>query len=228
MLNNYQVKARPSVLLSYLKVLFEYMEQIECKTKYGINRTSSTHLFDDGKIFAHFLPANITSLIHPMDHGVLKAIKTIYRNKLIRRLIIEGDVGKSIVEFSEYEIVEFVAESWSDIQPLTLRRSWQKVIAMDSLPKQTKSVCDGIPTVLADALQEGDEHDTMSSDPVFVNPSCKGCALWHGIRIRQEKEKVAADQDDLCDVSEFQCLFQELGLNIDTTQATVMTLAVRC
>ena len=53
---------------------------------------------NDGKIFAYFLPANVTSLIQPMDQGVLKAIKTRYRNKLIRRLIIEDDVGKSIVE----------------------------------------------------------------------------------------------------------------------------------
>lgn len=86
---------------------------------------------------------------------------------------------------------------------------------MDNPPQQTKSVCDGIPTVLANALQEAEteEHDTMPSDFVFVSPASKGCALWHGIRIRiqsQENEEVATAQDDPCNVSEFQSLFQEL------------------
>ena len=65
-----------------------------CSAHPGASELIST----DGKIFAHFLPANVTSLIQPMDQGVLQAIKTRYKKKLIRRLIIEGDVGKSIVD----------------------------------------------------------------------------------------------------------------------------------
>ena len=155
-----------------------------------------------------------------MDQGVLKAIKTRYK-KLIRRLIIEDDVGKSIVEFiKSVNMKTVVAELWNETQPLTLR-FWRKIIAMDDPPKQTKSVCNGIPTVLANALQEVDEQDTMPSDPVFVSPASKGCALWHGVRIRiqsQEEGDVATAQDDLCNVFEFQCLFQELGLNIDPNE----------
>lgn len=61
----------------------------------------------------------------------------------------------------------------------------------------------------------------MSSDPFFFSPASTGCALWHGIRIHiqsQENEEVATAQDDLCNISEFQCIFQELGLNIDTNE----------
>ena len=32
---------------------------------------------DDGNIFAHFLPPNVTSLIQPMDQGVLVAIESL-------------------------------------------------------------------------------------------------------------------------------------------------------
>lgn len=104
---------------------------------------------------------------------MLKAIKTRYK-KLIRRLIIEDDVGKSIVEFiKSVNMKTVVAELWNETQPLTLR-FWRKIIAMDDPPKQTKSVCNGIPTVLANALQEVDEQDTMPFDPVFVSPASKG------------------------------------------------------
>ena len=30
---------------------------------------------EDGQIFAYFIPANVTSLIQPMDQGVLQALK---------------------------------------------------------------------------------------------------------------------------------------------------------
>ena len=84
----------------------------------------------DGKIFAHFLPANVTSLIQPMDQGVLQAIKMRYRKKLLRNLIIGDDVGESIVDVIKSvtmkTVTEFVAEAWSEIQAITLRRSRQK------------------------------------------------------------------------------------------------------
>ena len=38
----------------------------------------------DGKIYEHFLPPNVTSLIRPMDQGILEAIKKRYKKKLLR------------------------------------------------------------------------------------------------------------------------------------------------
>ena len=39
---------------------------------------------DDGKIFAKFLPANVTALIQLMDHGVLKCLKFV--NLLLKKI----------------------------------------------------------------------------------------------------------------------------------------------
>lgn len=47
---------------------------------------------ENGKIFAKYLPPNVPSLIQPMDQGVLKALKQIYKKKLLRRLLIEDDM----------------------------------------------------------------------------------------------------------------------------------------
>lgn len=49
----------------------------------------------DGQIFAYFLLANVTSLIQPMDQGVLQSLKMKYKKKLI----IEDNVGGSIIQF---------------------------------------------------------------------------------------------------------------------------------
>lgn len=51
---------------------------------------------DDGAIVAKFLPPNVTSLIQPMDQGVLQRR---YKKKLLRRLIIEDDRGVSVIDF---------------------------------------------------------------------------------------------------------------------------------
>lgn len=53
----------------------------------------------DGKIFAKFLPPNVTSLIQPMDQGVIESVKRRYKLKLLRRLVIEDECGISVVDF---------------------------------------------------------------------------------------------------------------------------------
>lgn len=60
---------------------------------------ASQLISDDGKIEAKFLPPNVTSIIQPMDQGVLKALKWNYKKKLIRRLVIEDDRGESVLAF---------------------------------------------------------------------------------------------------------------------------------
>ena len=53
-----------------------------------------------------------------MDQGVLRAVKMKYK-KLLRRLIIEDNVGGSIIDFIKSInmkiVVELIAESWNKI-----------------------------------------------------------------------------------------------------------------
>ena len=42
----------------------------------------------DGKVIAKFLPPNVTSLIQPMDQGVLESIKRRYRKKILEELVL--------------------------------------------------------------------------------------------------------------------------------------------
>ena len=96
---------------------------------------------DDGNIFAHFLPPNVTSLIQPMDQGVLVALKRRYKRKLLHRLIIEEENGASIVDFfksvNTTVVVEMTADSWDEIRASTLRKSWRKIVPMQAADPQT-------------------------------------------------------------------------------------------
>jgi hypothetical protein len=153
---------------------------------------------EDGEIFAYFLPANVTSLIQPMDQGVLQALKMKYtKRKLLRRLIIEDNVGGSIIDLLKSInmkiVVELIAESWDEIQSATIRKSWQKIIPQacststtDASKSHPIRLAPGsnLPDTLVDALHQGYDELTKSSDmrPLDSIVS-KTCFLWHGIRV---------------------------------------------
>ena len=52
----------------------------------------------DGKIKCMLMPPNVTSLIQPMDQGVLENIKRRYKRDLLRNFLLESEV--SFVNFA--------------------------------------------------------------------------------------------------------------------------------
>ena len=93
-----------------------------------------------GKITAKFLPANVTSLIQPMDQGVIEALKLRYKKKLLRKLLIEDDRGIPVIDFVRsidmQQVAYLVAEAWDEIAPHTLRKSWRKILPLCGLPPE--------------------------------------------------------------------------------------------
>lgn len=83
---------------------------------------------DDGNITCYFLPANTTSLIQPMDQSVIETLKRRYRKKFMQELLSEDvplkDYWKSI---DLKNVVDNVADAWTEVAPETLERSWNKV-----------------------------------------------------------------------------------------------------
>ena len=73
----------------------------------------------DDKFVAKFLPANVTSLIQPMDQGVLVSVDT------------KGN-GMSVIDFLKriniLKVAELVASSWDEIDESTFRLSWRKIL----------------------------------------------------------------------------------------------------
>ncbi|XP_062513432.1 jerky protein homolog-like [Corticium candelabrum] len=69
----------------------------------------------DGKVSTLFLPTNTTSLIQPMDQGVLEACKQRYRKHLLRYLIVENE------------------KSWNEAAGDSLRKAWNKLLPTDTI-----------------------------------------------------------------------------------------------
>lgn len=95
---------------------------------------------EDGKITCHFLPANTTSLIQPMDQGVIESFKRRYRKTFIEGLISEtdADLKNYWKMFTIKDAIYNAAEAWNNIPEITLQRCWNKLWPEENAPKQTE------------------------------------------------------------------------------------------
>lgn len=84
-----------------------------------------------GDIKAIFLPPNVTSLIQPMDQGVIEWLKRRYRRKYISSILEKSEEGCDIFECMKSlnikDAIYTIAESWEELKPDTLRKSWRKL-----------------------------------------------------------------------------------------------------
>ena len=96
----------------------------------------------DENIFCLYLPPNTTSLIQPMDQGVLKNIKRCYKRELLLRLLNDEHEGLNMVEFTKtltiLDAVLMSAKCWSEVEKCTISRSWNKLLYLKGAPAKEK------------------------------------------------------------------------------------------
>ena len=81
---------------------------------------------EDGQITCLYIPPNTTSVLQPMDQGILENIKKRYKRDLLLRLLDEGDSDSNIAEFRKTlnikDAVLMTAKSWNKVE----QQSWKK------------------------------------------------------------------------------------------------------
>ena len=79
---------------------------------------------EDDLITAKFLPPNVTSLIKPMDQGVLESLKRRYRKSLLRDILLGNhqDILYFLKSVNMKTVVKKVALAWEEISPVTTIR----------------------------------------------------------------------------------------------------------
>ncbi len=86
----------------------------------------------DRKVIAKFLPPNVTSLIQPMDQGILVSIKRHYKRNFLEELVFQEDDDLSIVTFLKsinmLKVYSVIAASWDGVSPSSLQLSWRNIL----------------------------------------------------------------------------------------------------
>ena len=95
----------------------------------------------NGRIRAMFLPPNTTSVIQPMDQGVINAVKLIYRRLFLSEVLVveetpedeeEDTRGKRTLEkLRAYNLKQAIfnfCEAWKQVKVTTLANAWKRLL----------------------------------------------------------------------------------------------------
>ena len=91
----------------------------------------------EGNIKVMLLPPNTTSVIQPMDQGVIECCKWFYRTKLMREcfVVIESEEDtrglRTLENLKNYNLCNALfnsADAWQQVSVLTLANAWKKLI----------------------------------------------------------------------------------------------------
>ena len=100
----------------------------------------------DGKVIAKYLPPNVTSLVQPMDQGVLESLKRRYRRKILEELIFQDEEGTTIPDYLKsinmLNVSNLIGACWDEIPNKTFQLSWSKIIPSNSEVTETPDMAD--------------------------------------------------------------------------------------
>ncbi|XP_051823853.1 tigger transposable element-derived protein 7 [Antechinus flavipes] len=94
---------------------------------------------NDGRIKCIFFPPNTTSLIQPMNQGVILSCKRLYRWKQLEESLVifeesdeEQETGeKTVAKIKAYNIKNAVsnwAKSWDEVKQITIANAWENLL----------------------------------------------------------------------------------------------------
>ncbi len=125
-----------SIFLPWLKIWNSELQKEGRKILLLIdNATCHPTVTDFGNITVEFLPANTTSLIQPLDKGIIKNLKVHYRGMLVGYILqlIEEDpnfkssTAKEISsKVNVLQAIQFVADSWRAVTTRTIQNCFAR------------------------------------------------------------------------------------------------------
>lgn len=78
-----------------------------------------------------FFPPNVAPSIQPMNQGVIKEFKMMYRKQILKRLLLNDGTEQSIVDFSKVMDLKhccyMVADAWDMLAEANVRNAWKKL-----------------------------------------------------------------------------------------------------
>ncbi|XP_045101464.1 tigger transposable element-derived protein 7-like [Portunus trituberculatus] len=86
-----------------------------------------------GRIRVKFLPPNTTSLIQPMDQGIIVAFKRLYRRRFLEEVMVvvdeeERNVGQltlqNLKNYNLRSVMHNISWAWNDVSSSTLANGW--------------------------------------------------------------------------------------------------------
>ncbi|CAF0740319.1 unnamed protein product, partial [Brachionus calyciflorus] len=105
-----------------------------------------------------FLPPNTTSIAQPLDQGIVSAVKTIFRSKVLNELVIFMEKNPNwtiqdwVKNWNLWKALNILAQSWELINISTIVNSWKKagINLYDCVSSDEEQVVNIVSDVLKD------------------------------------------------------------------------------
>lgn len=84
-------------------------------------------------IKVYYLPPNTTSLIQPMDQGIIENLKRRYRSQLLHNALNAQKEKIDIITFlksiSLKDVIYWISDAWIAVEPAMIKKCWKKLLS---------------------------------------------------------------------------------------------------
>lgn len=150
-----------------------------------------------------FLPPNVTSLVQPMDQGVIAALKRKYRRRFMGQLLDNMELKNisllnAVKSVNIKDVIYFIASSYEEISSDTLVKSWRKLWPeIENLIRtkennedtvidknEEKTILEGVRKIVsAEDVGDSAVYDWLNCDDVLGREHLTDDEILHGILV---------------------------------------------
>lgn len=183
-----------------------------------------------------FLPPNTTSVIQPIDQGVIKTLKNHYRRLLVQKMV--NDTEKSSTPFAVnlLDAIEMITTAWARVSPDTIKKCFShagfgKFSTLNTADDDSDDELDNLPLARLSSVEATvTDWETYVNidDQVITTDNLTDNEIIESVLQTQEKEdeeeeedcnlrEIPKTRDALCALTTLKqyCLFGEGQNNLD-------------
>ncbi|KAM7314184.1 tigger transposable element-derived protein 6-like [Ixodes scapularis] len=128
----YKQNTKAWMTCSLFEVLLRYLDgRLGCKDRKGLLFLDNCSAHPKDTSFLRtlrvvFLPANTTSHLQPLDAGIIKNVKHLYRKCIVRRFLARVSRGEDPGKLTLLDAMHYLNTSWESVSHETVRNCFRK------------------------------------------------------------------------------------------------------
>nr|XP_033340639.1 jerky protein homolog-like [Megalopta genalis]XP_033340640.1 jerky protein homolog-like [Megalopta genalis] len=91
------------------------------------NKLVSTERRVDDQFQIVFLPPQTTTLLQPMNQGLITKVKKTFRHKMLCRLIASSGLKEFYSKYTLRDCIQLLHETWTELNPKIIRNCWNNI-----------------------------------------------------------------------------------------------------
>lgn len=115
--------------------LSKFNQKMKLKNKKALLLVDNASSHNTDSIYSNvrveYLPPNTTSILQPCDAGIIRSLKSYYKNKLVKKMIENIELKKELYIPDLKEAIFMCADAWKSVTKETIHNCWLHVNILD-------------------------------------------------------------------------------------------------